>query len=488
MVKFNMYGRGHSLRLAIMFTCQAAFALFGYNQAVFSGIINNTDFLAIVHNPSTAVMGIIVSIYNLGCLLGTVVAFLTSDNLGFRKSVWLSMCIIIIGATVQTSSFSKAQLLASRLFTGIGIGIMTTTVPVYQAELCEARKRGMYVCTQPLAVGVGITIAYWYDYGMSYVDGPINWRLPIASQVIVAILVIILIFGLPENPRWLCRQNRRQEALQVLCDFYDLPSDHPTVTQEAENIFRAIDDGRPEYKWSEIFKKDELHTGRRILLAYGLQFTNQMGGAPLIVTYVTTVLEDNVGLDAKLSLLLSGVIQLMFVLGAFYPIFYSDRLGRRSPMMWGSFGLFVCLLMISILLSFKGTNLEKSAATASVAFFFLYMLIYGATINCIPWVYGPELLPQHVRTKGQAIGISANWLWSFFVAMISPTLIRDLAWKGYLIFVAFNLAFIPILYFYYPETANMGLEDIDSLFGIQKAQPIREDDKGFTWVESRPVS
>ncbi|KAL7653431.1 hypothetical protein ACMYSQ_008142 [Aspergillus niger] len=433
-------------------------------------------------------MGIIVSIYNLGCLLGTVVAFLTSDNLGFRKSVWLAMCIIIIGATVQTSSYSKAQLLVSRLFTGIGIGIMTTTVPVYQAELCEARKRGMYVCTQPLAVGVGITIAYWYDYGMSYVDGPINWRLPIASQVIVAILVIILILGLPENPRWLCRQHRRQEALQVLCEFYDLPIDHPTVTQEAENIFRAIDDGRPEYKWSEILKKDELHTGRRILLAYGLQFTNQMGGAPLIVTYVTTVLEDNVGLDAKLSLLLSGVIQLMFVIGAFYPIFYSDRLGRRSPMMWGSFGLFVCLLMISILLSFKGTNLEKSAATASVAFFFLYMLIYGATINCIPWVYGPELLPQHVRTKGQAIGISANWLWSFFVNMISPTLIRDLAWKGYLIFVAFNLAFIPILYFYYPETANLSLEDIDSLFGVQKAQPIREDDKGFTWVESRPVS
>ncbi|GLA11301.1 hypothetical protein AnigIFM62618_003595 [Aspergillus niger] len=410
-----MYGRGLSLRLAIMFTCQAAFALFGYNQAVFSGIINNADFLAIVHYPS------------------------------FRKSVWLAMCIIIIGATVQTSSYSKAQLLVSRLFTGIGIGIMTTTVPVYQAELCEARKRGMYVCTQPLAVGVGITIAYWYDYGMSYVDGPINWRLPIASQVIVAILVIILILG-------------------------------------------AIDDGRPEYKWSEILKKDELHTGRRILLAYGLQFTNQMGGAPLIVTYVTTVLEDNVGLDAKLSLLLSGVIQLMFVIGAFYPIFYSDRLGRRSPMMWGSFGLFVCLLMISILLSFKGTNLEKSAATASVAFFFLYMLIYGATINCIPWVYGPELLPQHVRTKGQAIGISANWLWSFFVNMISPTLIRDLAWKGYLIFVAFNLAFIPILYFYYPETANLSLEDIDSLFGVQKAQPIREDDKGFTWVESRPVS
>lgn len=100
-----------------------------------------------------------------------------------------------VGAILQTVSFSRAQLLVARFVTGIGTGIETTTVPVYQSELCEAKKRGKYVCSEPLFVGVGIVIAYWFDYGMSYVHGAINWRLPIACQIIFAIMVVFLVFG-----------------------------------------------------------------------------------------------------------------------------------------------------------------------------------------------------------------------------------------------------------------------------------------------------
>ena len=92
------------------------------------------------------------------------------------------------------------------------------------------------------------------------------------------------------------------------------------------------------------------------------------------------------------------------------------------------------------------------------------MLSFGATVNCIPWVYVPECLPLHVRAKGTAVGISANWLWNFFVVMITPTLLNSLAWKGYLIFMCLNFSFIPLVYFYYPETANLTLEEVDWLF------------------------
>jgi hypothetical protein len=110
-----------------------------------------------------------------------------------------------------------------------------------------------------------------------------------------------------------------------------------------------------------------------------------------------------------------------------------------------------------------------------------YMLIFGATANCIPWVYVPEILPLHVRAKGTAVGISSNWLWNFFVVMITPTLINNLAWKGYLIFMCLNFAFVPLVvsldeptsarsadgviqFFCYPETSNLTLEEIDWLF------------------------
>jgi transcription factor IIIB subunit 2 len=86
-------------------------------------------------------------------------------------------------------------MLVSRFLSGIGTGIMTSIVPVYQSELCEARNRGMYVCSQPLAVGVGISGAYWFDYGMSFAPGSIAWRLPVAFQVLFIIVVTILVVG-----------------------------------------------------------------------------------------------------------------------------------------------------------------------------------------------------------------------------------------------------------------------------------------------------
>ncbi|UPX20395.1 uncharacterized protein EKO05_0010627 [Ascochyta rabiei] len=145
------------------------------------------------------------------------------------------------------------------------------------------------------------------------------------------------------------------------------------------------------------------------------------------------------------------------------------------------------MLMIAVLLSFqqRGSDdpVAKATASASVAFFFTYMLSFGATMNCIPWVYVPEILPLHVRAKGTAVGpiISANWLWNFFVVMITPTLLNSLAWKGYLIFMALNFSFIPLVFFCYPETANLSLEEVDWLFyeggAVAKSRRVRK----FGW-------
>lgn len=207
-----------------------------------------------------------------------------------------------------------------------------------------------------------------------------------------------------------------------------------------------------------------------------------MGGINLVVYYVTSVLEKNVGLSRNMSLILGGCVQIMFVVGSLLPTFALDQLGRRNPMMWGSAGLAVSMMLIAICLSFhdRGGELAKATSSASVSFFFTYMLFFGATANCIPWVYVPEILPLHVRAKGTAIGISANWIWNFFVVMIStcalrleaerrpltsaPIIIDRLKWKAYLIFMATNFAFIPLVYYCYPETTRLTLEEIDWLF------------------------
>ena len=95
------------------------------------------------------------------------------------------------------------------------------------------------------------------------------------------------------------------------------------------------------------------------------------------------------------------------------------------------------------------------------------MLCFGASVNCIPWVYVPEILPLHARSRGTAFGISSNWLWNFVVVTITPVILSDLQWKAFLIFMCTNLAFVPLVYFCYPETANFTLEEIDSLFTVK---------------------
>lgn len=112
----------------------------------------------------------------------------------------------------------------------------------------------------------------------------------------------------------------------------------------------------------------------------------------------------------------------MFVVGSALPTIFADRLGRRRPMIWGVIGMGLCMMLVAILLSFKGQPNEHPTASAAVAFFFLYMLIDGASVNCIPWCYVPEILPLHARSKGTAIGVSSNWIWvcsTFYMPIVT---------------------------------------------------------------------
>src|SRR5690625_5287335 len=118
------------------------------------------------------------------------------------------MGVVILGATLQTTAYTVAHLVVGRIVTGVGTGIKTSTVPPYQAELCDRQSRGRLVSAEVLFVGVGIVLAYWFDFGMSFVGGPVAWRLPIAFQMVFALGVVVLVFALPESPRWLFNHGR----------------------------------------------------------------------------------------------------------------------------------------------------------------------------------------------------------------------------------------------------------------------------------------
>ncbi|CAG9983503.1 unnamed protein product [Clonostachys byssicola] len=467
-------GRGKSVQFGVTICCLVAFVLFGYDQGVLGGILENEDWQRQFGYPNDTETGIIVSCYNLGCLTGCVINFFLGDKLGRRRTIWLAMGFVLVGATLQASAYSVAHLVIGRVVTGFGTGIKTSTVPMYQSELCNPEARGRLVSSEVLFVGVGITIAYWFDFGMSFVGGQVAWRLPIAFQLVFAIGVIILVFALPESPRWLLMKGRDEDAINVLCQFHDKEPSDPSILAETSSIQKAIElelSSNNGDSFFSIFKKDNIGTRYRILLAWGVQFMNQAGGINLVVYYIPSVLVQNVGMDKRTAQILGGCINMMFMFGSILPSFALDRMGRRKTMLWGCTGLGVCMLMVAALLSQVGHLNGHACASAAVAFFFLYMLIFGMSVNCVPWVYVPEILPLEARTRGTAIGVSSNWLWNFTVVMITPVIINRLQWKAYLIFMVTNFLFVPTFYFFYPETSNFKLEDIDLVFS-QGGNPV----------------
>lgn len=179
------------------------------------------------------------------------------------------------------------------------------------------------------------------------------------------------------------------------------------------------------------------------------------------------MLVDNVGMTTQMSLIIGGCINLMFPIGSLGPSLALDRMGRRKTMIIGCIVLSLCMMMVAALLSqADGPDASRAKAfgAAATAFFFLYMLAFGASVNCVPWVYVPEILPLEARTRGTAVGVSSNWLWNFVVVMIAPIIVNRLKWKAYFIFMATNILFVPMVYFFFPETSNMRLEDMDHFF------------------------
>lgn len=302
--------------------------------------------------------------------------------LGRRWSMWLAMAFVVVGATLQTSAFTVAHLVVGRVITGFGTGIDSSTVPMYQSELCRKEVRGRLVSWEVLFIGIGISFAYWLDFGMSYTSGSIAWRLPISVQLIFAICVIILLKGLPESPRWLFKRGREREAIEVLCQVFDLPVEDEYIQSEIRAIKHAIATESGSRSHMALFRSDKLKTRRRVILAYFGLFMNQMVGINMVVYYMPTVLISSVKLQPRTAQIIAGFIQLMFIVGNLGPALALDRMGRRKTMLYGCFGLGCCMMIASILLSFGG----KNTSSAAVAFFFIYMIIFGGTINVVPWV------------------------------------------------------------------------------------------------------
>ncbi|KAG8747057.1 hypothetical protein FRC10_002473 [Ceratobasidium sp. 414] len=344
-------------------------------------------------------------------------------KLGRRRMIMLGAGTMLIGTAILTSSTTRAQLIVGRVVTGIGNGFNSSSIPVYQSETCEGRRRGALVCLNSTITILGLVIAYFLDYGLSFVDGPVQWRLPIGFQAVFALLLLIQAGTLPETPRWLMSQGRKGEAMDVLARLAAPPSQRtPEVEALIQERAREIEEsleresaGGP-FRFAELLQGGPLGNFRRVVLACGVNIMQQFTGANMINYLVwflpksflnaPVVYQNTMGLSRDLSLILGGCTAITYLVASFIPLWTVDRFGRRPLLMISAAGLSTCFLLAAVLLSL-GT---KSAAYGATAMVFVFQIFLGIGFLPIPWLYPAEVSHTRIRAYTSAISSFANWM------------------------------------------------------------------------------
>ncbi|CAG7924046.1 unnamed protein product [Penicillium olsonii] len=468
--------------------CATDMMLFGYDQGVFSlshyhpvssfhldtdelslpgGVVVTPNFLEVhdlVGPTKTTVLSTVAAIYDIGCFFGAILAFTVGQRLGRKKSILLGTVIMAVGTILQASSYSLPQMFVGRIVLGLGNGINTATAPIWQTETAQAKWRGKLVILDlGLNVG-GYCIVNWINYGLSFRGGAIAWRLPIALQLIFVVVLLVTIPWLPESPRWLMMQAREEEAMEVLACVEAKATDDPLIiTQRDEIKFSITYETQNAVRWCDLLRpsksNDTTKTLRRLLLGAGTQAMQQFQGINIMSYYLPLVLMNSVGPSDTMARLLTACNATSYFVFSCAASLIVERVGRRGLMMFSGLGQFLSFLIITILLYLAETN--PVYASASVAFFFLFHVAFGMGMLGVPWLYPTEINSLPMRTKGVAVSTAINWITNFAIVEITPIGIQSIGWKFWIVWTVLNALFLPIIYLFYPETANRTLEDMD---------------------------
>ncbi|RDW61147.1 glucose-inactivated glycerol proton symporter STL1 [Aspergillus mulundensis] len=482
--------RGKSLHMFITFTAVMGFSLFGYNQGMMSGIIAGSEFVNefpplkmpdpvsdAVYRHINVLRGAVTACYEIGCFFGALFSMFFGERIGRTRIIISGASILIIGAVISTAAFGPqwglGQFVIGRVVSGIGNGMNTATIPVWQSECSSSHNRGLLVCFEGAMIAVGTFIAYWVVFGLSYVDMSVQWRFPIALQVFFALIVVTGAILLPESPRWFIKQGHHAEAIEVLAKLNNLSPDSDAVLTDF-NFMKAdveMTDAN-QASWKVIFTGGKTQEFQRMLLGCAGQFFQQFTGCNAAIYYSTLLFEENLHMEHRLALIMGGVFSTVYALATIPSFFMIEKVGRRKLYLIGFLGqglsfviTFGCLIKDN-----------ESNAKGAVVGIFLFITFFAFTLLPLPWIYPPEINPLRTRTAGAAASTCTNWITNFAVVMFTPLFAATSPWGVYLFFALINFIGVPVAYFFFVETAGRELEEIDIIYAkahVEKRMPFR---------------
>ncbi|KIM47902.1 hypothetical protein M413DRAFT_62685 [Hebeloma cylindrosporum] len=430
--------------------------LFGYDQGVMSGIITGPYFRKYFDYPGPIETGTVVAVLEVGAFITSVAAGRVGDTIGRKGTLFAGAIVFTIGGAIQTVTVGFWTMVIGRITSGLGVGLLSTIVPIYQSEISPPNHRGALACMEFTCNIIGYSSSVWTDYFCSFIDSDLSWRIPLFMQCVIGTILAVGSRLIPESPRWLIDVGEEAEGMQVIADLHGGNPHDPVAVAEYEEIKDKVREDRESGEarsYAMMWRKYK----RRVLLAMSSQAFAQLVRLDFISYYAPRVFEE-AGWIGRQALLMTGINSVIYVLSTIPTWYLVDHWGRRAILLSGAVIMAIALVATGWWMYIDVVQTPN----AVVACVIIFNAAFGYSWGPIPWLYPPEIMPLNVRAKGVSLSTATNWAFNFLVGEITPYLQDLIAWRLYPMHGFFCVCSFVLVY---PETKGVPLEEMDEVFG-----------------------
>lgn len=401
-----------SYPLGIALIAALAGFIFGFDTVVISGANQPIKLLWHTNEISPWFHGIIIMSMALwGTVVGAIFGGIPTDKFGRKKILlWVGIFFSLsaIGSALAQDPYTFSLF---RFLGGLGIGVSSVAAPAYVSEISTPATRGRLVAMYQFNIVFGILIAFLSNYFLKGVNGANDWRWMLGVMAIPALIYTLLVFTIPESPRWLiAKKNDLDRAKKVF---------KRIGVSNADEIVKSVQ-ASVEYETSVGHSSGFFSSkySRILWLAFFVAFFNQWSGINFILYYAPEILE-RAGLASKESLANSIAIGATNLVFTFVGLYLIDRLGRKTLLIIGSFGYIISLSMVAYAFN----------VSASPAFLLTFLLLFIASHaigqGAVIWVFISEIFPNKIRARGQSFGAATHWVFAAIITMITPVFLDE---------------------------------------------------------------